>query len=78
MIKGLLDREKIRETFGKYVTPEIRDHILAGKIPFNGDTVNLAARIQEMTKIFKCDILISKTTVKRLEHSFLLEEEKGH
>jgi class 3 adenylate cyclase len=206
MIKGLLDREKIRETFGKYVTPEIRDHILAGKIPFNGElreatllfsdlrnftryveqnppeevirsmrsyftvmqraisensglvlqyvgdeieavfgvplkqadhaelavkaaiqmrkslkmlneqrqgegktpfrhgigiytgtvlagntgsddrlsyslignTVNLASRIQEMTKEFKCDILISETTVKRLEHSFLLEEEKGH
>ena len=36
MIAGLLEREKIRATFGKYVTPEIRDHILAGRIPLNG------------------------------------------
>ena len=37
MIRGLADREMIRETFGKYVTPEIRDQILAGKIPLNGE-----------------------------------------
>jgi adenylate cyclase len=37
MIAGLLEREKIRDTFGKYVTPEIRDHILAGRIPLNGE-----------------------------------------
>ena len=37
MIAGLLEREKIRDTFGKYVTPEIRDHILAGRIPLHGE-----------------------------------------
>ena len=37
MIRGLSDRERIREAFGKYVTPEIRDQILAGRIPLNGE-----------------------------------------
>jgi class 3 adenylate cyclase len=37
MIRGLADRERIREAFGKYVTPEIRDQILAGRIPLNGE-----------------------------------------
>ncbi len=37
MIKGLLEREKIRDTFGKYITPEIRDQILAGTIPLDGE-----------------------------------------
>jgi adenylate cyclase len=37
MIKGLAERERIRETFGKYVTPEIRDQILAGRIPLDGE-----------------------------------------
>ena len=37
MIAGLQDREKIRDAFGKYVTPEIRDEILAGRIPLNGE-----------------------------------------
>ena len=37
MIRGLAEREKIRDTFGKYVTPEIRDQILSGAIPLNGE-----------------------------------------
>ncbi len=37
MIRGLAERERIKETFGKYVTPEIRDRILAGRIPVNGE-----------------------------------------
>ncbi len=37
MIKGLAEREKLRNTFGRYVTPEIRDEILSGRIPLEGD-----------------------------------------
>jgi adenylate cyclase len=37
MIDGLVEREMIRETFGKYVTPEIRDEILSGRIPLDGE-----------------------------------------
>ncbi|MCD6296116.1 MAG: HAMP domain-containing protein [Deltaproteobacteria bacterium] len=37
MIKGLAERERLRTTFGRYVTPEIRDEILAGRIPLEGD-----------------------------------------
>jgi len=39
MIAGLAERERIRETFGKYVTPEIRDRILEGRIPLDGEQV---------------------------------------
>jgi adenylate cyclase len=37
MIAGLAERERIRESFGRYVTPEIRDRILAGLIPVDGE-----------------------------------------
>ncbi|MDZ7698896.1 MAG: adenylate/guanylate cyclase domain-containing protein [Deltaproteobacteria bacterium] len=37
MAEGLAEREKIRETFGKYVTPEVRDEILSGNIPLDGE-----------------------------------------
>ena len=37
MIRGLAERERIRETFGRYVTPEIRDRILSGRIPLGGE-----------------------------------------
>ena len=37
MIRGLGEREKLRSAFGKYVTPEIRDEILSGRIPLEGE-----------------------------------------
>ncbi|VBB44098.1 Adenylate and Guanylate cyclase catalytic domain protein [uncultured Desulfatiglans sp.] len=37
MIAGLAEREQIRETFGLYVSPEIRDEILSGRIPLEGE-----------------------------------------
>jgi adenylate cyclase len=37
MVAGLAEREQIRDTFGKYVTPEIRDEILSGRIPLHGE-----------------------------------------
>src|SRR5215813_11884971 len=36
MLEGLQERERIRETFGRYVTREIRDEILAGRASFEG------------------------------------------
>jgi class 3 adenylate cyclase len=45
MIEGLKERKYIRDTFGRYVTPEIRDQILAGKIPTKGE-------IREATMVF--------------------------
>lgn len=37
MIRGLAERARIHTAFGRYVTPEIRDEILAGRIPFHGE-----------------------------------------
>jgi adenylate cyclase len=36
MVEGLRDRELVKETFGKYVSPEIRDEILSGRIALDG------------------------------------------
>ena len=45
MLEGLREREVIRETFGRYVTREIRDEILAGRVSFDG-------RIEEVSILF--------------------------
>jgi len=37
MTQSLVEKEKIRDAFGKYITPEIRDLVLAGRIPVNGE-----------------------------------------
>jgi adenylate cyclase len=45
MLHGLREREVVKETFGKYVTPEIRDEILAGRISGDGE-------LKEVTVLF--------------------------
>ena len=37
MSEGLRERDFIKDTFGKYVTQEIRDEILAGKVSLDGE-----------------------------------------
>jgi adenylate cyclase len=39
MVQGLRERNRIKETFGKYVTPEIRDEILAGRVALEGQAL---------------------------------------
>ena len=45
MVDGLRERERIRETFGKYVSPEVRDEILAGRASLDG-------QVREVTILF--------------------------
>jgi len=45
MVGGLREREFLKETFGKYVSPEVRDEILAGRIALEGQA-------QEVTILF--------------------------
>jgi class 3 adenylate cyclase len=37
MLQGLREREAIKETFGRYVTAEVRDEILAGRVSVEGE-----------------------------------------
>jgi class 3 adenylate cyclase len=45
MTRGLAEREMLRDAFGKYVTPEIRDEIISGRIPLDGE-------VKEVTLLF--------------------------
>jgi adenylate cyclase len=52
MVRGLQEREQLRETFGKYVSEEIRDEILAGRIALEGqlrEATILFADIRDFT-----------------------------
>ena len=36
MVQGLQERERVTEIFGKYVSREVRDEILAGRVALEG------------------------------------------
>jgi adenylate cyclase len=39
MVKGLIERDRLRETFGRYVTRQVAEHVLAGKDALGGELV---------------------------------------
>ena len=45
MTAGLAERERIKDTFGKYVSQQVRDEILAGHIPLDGE-------VKQVTMLF--------------------------
>jgi adenylate cyclase len=45
MTEGLMERDLIKDTFGKYVTEEIRDEILSGRVALDGE-------VKEVTVLF--------------------------
>jgi adenylate cyclase len=45
MVGGLREREFLKETFGKYVSPEVRDEILSGRLALEG-------QVREVTILF--------------------------
>ena len=77
MASGLKEREWIRETFGKYVSKEIRDEVLSHRIPLDGE-------IREVTVLF-ADLrdytpLVEKTSpqqVVRIINRYFGEMEKA-
>jgi len=40
MVDGLKERDKLRTTFGKYMTAAVMDHLLAGKVSLGGESLD--------------------------------------
>jgi adenylate cyclase len=41
MVDGLKERDKLRTTFGKYMTQTVMDHLLAGKVALGGEVLQV-------------------------------------
>jgi len=48
MAAGLKEREIIKDTFGKYVAKEVRDEILSGKVPLDGEKKVVTALFSDL------------------------------
>ncbi len=42
MVDGLKERDKLRTTFGKYMTASVMDHLLAGKVALGGESLQVS------------------------------------
>jgi adenylate cyclase len=42
MVDGLRERDKLRTTFGKYMTQTVVDHLMAGKVQLGGETLTVS------------------------------------
>ena len=54
MVDGLKERDKLRATFGKYMTASVMDHLMSGKVSLGGETLTvtiLFADIRSFTTI---------------------------
>ncbi len=41
MVDGLQERDKLRSTFGKYMTAAVMEHLMAGKVQLGGETLKV-------------------------------------
>ena len=41
MVDGLQERDKLRNTFGKYMTAAVVEHLMAGKVQLGGETLTV-------------------------------------
>jgi adenylate cyclase len=41
MVDGLKERDKLRSTFGKYMTESVMEHLLAGKVTLGGESLHV-------------------------------------
>jgi adenylate cyclase len=41
MVEGLRERDNLRQTFGKYMTQTVMEHLLAGKVELGGETLQV-------------------------------------
>lgn len=65
MISGLQEREVIKDVFGKYVSRDIRDEILSGNIPLDGEK-------KIVTALF-CDLRNFTTLTEKHDPKFIIK-----
>ncbi len=48
MIDGLQERDKLRSTMGKYMTEQVVEHLLAGKVQLGGESLNVTVLFSDI------------------------------
>lgn len=83
MTMGLRERDVIKETFGRYVAPEVRDEILSGRIPLDGEQKEVTVMFADLRNFTPMTESLDPKAVVRIMNTYFdamtraIEKEHG-
>ncbi|MCF8106594.1 MAG: adenylate/guanylate cyclase domain-containing protein [Desulfohalobiaceae bacterium] len=76
MTQGLEELDFIKDTFGKYVSQEVRDEILSGDVPLDGETKEVTILFADLRKITLLVETLPPRELVRIINFYFTEMEK--
>jgi len=73
MVGGLRDREKIRAAFGRFVSQDVAEEYLAGRIPLEGDRREVTVLFQDIRGFTSMSERLAPEKVRRMLNRFMTE-----
>jgi len=77
MTEGLRERDLIKEMFGRYVAPEIRDEILSGRIPLDGEAREVTVLFSDLRDFTSLTETLPPRDVVRIVNLYFKEMEEA-
>lgn len=73
MLQGLRDRERIRAAFGRFVSQDVAEEYLAGRIPLEGDRREVTVLFQDIRGFTSLSERLEPEQVRRILNRFMTE-----
>ena len=73
MIAGLEERARIKDTFGRFVSHEVADHVLSGNVPLEGERRNVTILFQDIRGFTKLSESLDPAATLKLLNLFFTE-----
>ncbi|MEI8255220.1 MAG: adenylate/guanylate cyclase domain-containing protein, partial [Deltaproteobacteria bacterium] len=73
MVEGLVERDKLRSTFGKYMTESVLEHLLAGKVALGGETLTVTVLFSDIRSFTSISERMDAQALVRLLNEYFTE-----
>jgi adenylate cyclase len=73
MVDGLRDREHIKNTFGRFVSRDVAEAVLAGRVPLGGERLQVSILFQDIRGFSALTEKLDATTLLRVLNQFFTE-----
>jgi adenylate cyclase len=73
MVKGLEEREQIKDTFGRFVSRDVAEAVLSGRVPLAGDRLEVSILFQDIRGFTDLSEKLDPTTLLRVLNQFFTE-----